>query len=84
MDIDTNKHMRWIGNTVRFSEKCESCSFSPVCFGACCPKENIFEKTVNSQDFSVICPSEKEQILYTLKMIDKTTPFSFIEENMED
>ena len=43
MDIDTNKHMRWIGNTVRFSEKCESCSFSPVCFGACCPKENIFE-----------------------------------------
>lgn len=81
MDIDFDKHIRWVGNTIRFSEKCDSCAFSPACFGVCCPRKNIFERTKDTQDFLITCPSEKEQILYTLKMIDKVTPFPLAEGN---
>ncbi len=84
MEIDPHKHIRWIGNTTRFSEKCESCNFSPACFGACCPKENIFEKKYNADNSHIICPSEKEQILHTLKFIDKSAPFSFIEQTLQE
>lgn len=80
MDIDYNKHVQWIGNTVRFSEKCDMCNFSPLCFGACCPLHNIFE--CHNGQHQIICPSEKEHILDTLKFIEKTTPFFEINDSM--
>mgnify|MGYP001180870206 CR=1 FL=1 len=84
MDIDPNKHIKWIGNTTRFSDKCNSCKFSPACFGACCPKRDIFEKTEVSGDSHIICPSEKEQILHTLKFIDNAALYPFIDSNLQE
>ncbi|MBQ2767204.1 MAG: radical SAM protein [Clostridia bacterium] len=67
MEIDEDKHSRWVGNTVRFSEKCSSCSFSPLCFGFCCPRSNQYECENEEQ---IRCPSEKKYLLETLKFIE--------------
>lgn len=67
MEIDNDKHSQWVGNTVRFSDKCYSCAFSPLCFGFCCPRSNQFEC---ENEVQIRCPSEKNYILDTFRLIE--------------
>lgn len=75
MEIDEEKYASWVGNTVRFSRKCDSCKFSPLCFGMCCPRNNQIELKDES---SIKCPSEKDYILDTLKFIEGMKDVKYI------
>lgn len=66
--LDDEKHRRWIGNTVRFSDKCNNCKFMPMCFGAACPRSNMVER-INDNDIK--CPTEWKYMLQTLKLLEK-------------
>ena len=80
MDIDQEKHSRWFGNVTRFSEKCDECAFSPICFAACCPRDNIFNWTEGKK---IKCPSEMESLFETLNFIDSHERFPYLGESSE-
>lgn len=79
MEIDKDKSDRWTGNRVRFLEKCDECSFSPLCFGACCPQINIFMQNAES-GWEPKCPSEKENLFETLELIESCNRFPYLDE----
>lgn len=73
--LDDEKHRRWIGNIVRFSDKCCGCKFLPMCFGATCPRSNMYERT---DDNDIKCPTEWKYIQQTLKLLEKGNTFTKI------
>lgn len=79
LDIDNEKSDRWTGNRVRFIEKCDECSFSPLCFGACCPQINIFMQSAES-GWEPKCPSEKMNLYETLELIESCNRFPYLDE----
>lgn len=79
LEIYKEKSDRWTGNRVRFLEKCDECAFSPLCFGACCPQINIFEQSKEHVG-EPKCPSEKENLFETLKLIESCNRFPYLDE----
>ncbi len=82
MELDDEKMNRWFGNTVRFSEKCDNCAFSPLCFGACCPRINIYDRPEGSKA-NPRCPVEMEDIKATFDLLESRERFPYINERME-
>lgn len=78
IDIDKLKSGKWTGNQMRYSPKCDNCAFSPLCFGACCPKVNLFDFADGSRE-EPKCPSEMNNIFETLVLIDKCIRFPYLE-----
>ena len=77
MEICKEKSDKWIGNRVRFLKQCDECSFSPLCFGSCCPRINIFEQC-RENNGEPRCPSEMESIFETLKLIESCNRFPYL------
>ena len=59
-------------------DSCDNCAFSPLCFGACCPKVNLFDFADGSRE-EPKCPSEMNNIFETLVLIDKCIRFPYLE-----
>jgi len=66
-DIDSNKHSKWIRNTV-LCDDCKKCSIMPLCFNLVCPAAFIDEKNEKTRK----CPIEKDIIKDMLIMLSKT------------
>lgn len=77
MELYKKKNDKWTGNRVRFLKQCDECSFSPLCFGSCCPRINIFDQC-RENNGDPRCPSEMESIFETLELIESCNRFPYL------
>ena len=77
MELYKKKNDKWTGNRVRFLKQCDECSFSPLCFGSCCPLINIFDQC-RENNGDPRCPSEMESIFETLELIESCNRFPYL------